>query len=125
MKLKIGFTLLEVLVVVIIITILASLTIPGFNKTKQAALDKEAKVSLKLIQAAQKNYFLKMEKYYPDSPPVGVSSVNSELGLNLSAVNWNYGVVSADSSSFSATANRSATAYFWKITQSDDEAVKS
>lgn len=90
---KKGFTLLELLIVVIIIGILAGLAIPNFGKTKENALDKEAISNLKLIQAAEKWHYLEMTAYYPSSlSESNIDNINNNLKLSLTTKNWTYTV---------------------------------
>ena len=55
---KKGFTLTEILVVVIIIAVLAALAIPRYIKSVETGRAKEARVNLNLILTAQKLYSL-------------------------------------------------------------------
>ncbi len=94
---KKGFTLLELLIVIIIIGILASLALPNFGKSKENVLNKEAISNLKLMQVAEKGHYLEMNTYYP-SPAVSTSNIaniNDNLKLSLNANNWTYTVWSS------------------------------
>jgi len=93
---KKGFTLLELLLVVIIIGILASLAIVNYAKTKEYVLDKEAISNLKLIQVAEKGYYFDMNTYYPSSASESnIANINDKLKVSLpsgSNRSWNYTV---------------------------------
>ena len=90
---KKGFTLLELLIVVAIIGILASLGFPSYSRAKEKALDKEAKSNLKLIQPAEKGHYLEMNAYYPSSgSESNVTNINNNLHLSLTTTNWTYTV---------------------------------
>jgi len=91
---KEGFTILELLIVVAIIGILASLAIVNYVKTKEYALDKEAISNLKIIQVAEKSYYMDSvpNTYYASSV---IADINSNLKLSLpssSQRSWNYQV---------------------------------
>lgn len=58
-----GFTLIEVMVVVIILGILAATIIPQFAKTKQDAMASRALTDLKTLESALERYFLHMNRY--------------------------------------------------------------
>ena len=60
-----GFTLIEIMVVVVIIGILAALAIPNYVNTREKALDKEAVAGVKLIRAADRQYYVQNETYFP------------------------------------------------------------
>ena len=80
-----GYTLTEILVVLVIIVTLAALAWPNYMRIKESALNREAKASLALIRAAEKIYRLEQGFYYPR--PAGttdvVSDINNYLKLSL------------------------------------------
>lgn len=87
-----GFTLIELITVVIIIAILASLAVPNYIKTVERAKDKEAIVNLKLIMAAEKIYKMGNGNYYPpgNTQTSDINAINLGLGLDLNVSTWNY-----------------------------------
>jgi len=92
-----GFTLLELIVVVIITAILVSLAIPQYTKTIERAKEKEAIANLKLMQAAQKIYKLEQGFFYPDfGTAVAVDVINENLRLDLNNNIWDYRIEHAD-----------------------------
>jgi prepilin-type N-terminal cleavage/methylation domain-containing protein len=82
-----GFTLVEVLTVLIIIGILISLAWPNYTNVKELAVNREAIANLRLMQAAERTYHLENNFYYT---PTGIDDLNSELKLSLTEQNWLY-----------------------------------
>ena len=69
-----GFTLVEIMIVVVIIGLLAAMAIPAFQKVRASSQDKAVTNNLRQLSAAADQYFLER----------GVSSVNSSdlVGTN-------------------------------------------
>lgn len=89
-----GFTLLEMLIVVVIIAVIAGIAIPTYNKTVRRAKIKEAEAQLELIYDAEQQYYLDNGSY---------TSNEDELGLgSLDSPNFDY-TITASINSFTAT----------------------
>jgi len=116
---------MEMLVVVVIMAVLATLALNNYGPFKETTLTKEAVTSLKLIKAAERIYRMEYGKYFPCTGggpcpgTAGLVDINQKLKLLLpQATNWDYKVVSSDANAnFTAKARRQSTGTVWCIDQ--------
>jgi len=105
-----GFTLLELLIVVIVIGILATIAIPQFLTSLEKARVGKAKNALGLISHA-----LKMHRAEYDSYVNATIGVNGTLHnyIDLHQVDadddWGYAITNASATTFIVTATKNAT----------------
>jgi prepilin-type N-terminal cleavage/methylation domain-containing protein len=100
---KKGFTLLELLIVVVIVGVLASLTISNMRSSVERTRSRSAQFNLQAIYNAEKRYKLRNNKYY-----VGANTqkdINENLQLNIQDSYFTY-QITGDGNSFNATATR-------------------
>lgn len=122
---KQGFTLVEVIIVIVILGILLSFAMPAYWVTQERALDKEAKANLKLIRAGERIYLIETGNY---TSCTDTSEVNSNLKLFIptgSSPNWNYmvdNVTVGPPPTFTGKVKRNVTnGRVWCIKQDTDE----
>ena len=122
---KEGFTLIEILAVIIIVGTLAALAFPGFGVTKEKVLDKEAKSNLVVIQGAEKIVRVETGAYYPAAGnTIVITDMNSNLGINLptSGTSWNY-KVDTDNSKITASRVPPTSSRVWTLTYTGSTAT--
>ena len=90
-----GFSLMEVMIVVVIIGILAALAYPNLEKYLKRARQTEAKTNLSAIYTAQKIYFTLHQSYTKDI---------NEFDLSLAQGLYKYTIPEASTSTFKAQA---------------------
>lgn len=98
-----GFTLIELIMVVVIIGVLASIAIPKFGNTKEKAYVAGMKADLRNLVTAQEAYFAEYVTY---------ASSTSSLNYNVSTGNSvNLISITATGTGWSATASNTGTAH--------------
>ncbi|MBU0759985.1 MAG: type II secretion system GspH family protein [Candidatus Omnitrophica bacterium] len=100
-----GFTLTELLIVVIILGILATLALPMLVKTIEKAKIGEAISNLNLIRTGQKIYFLEYSAFTSNLDRLNIEDPN-----DATSSYFDYSIPSADSSDFTGRAQRKSNA---------------
>ena len=119
-----GFTLTELLVVIVIIGILAGLTIPKFRKTTTRAKATEAKLMLKEVYSLQKAYSLENDVYGPSLEAIGFEQ--EQLKTQGGNARYNIEIVAVSDTGFTATAtsvvdfDKDGTFNVWSIDQKNN-----
>ncbi len=123
-KKRAGFTILELIVVVVILAIVAVVSLPAFNKIKENSIDQEAITNLKLIQGAEKIYKGGINAYFNAT---NATALNQYLRISLptSSAYWNYTVYNANNNVFTANATRVGSSRFIWINESLNNTVRS
>ena len=110
---RVGFSLIEIMIVVVIIGILATMAYPSLEKYLQRSKQTEAKTNLTAIYTAQKLYFAENQKYASNTAALPIE-------LQTSGMLYTY-TISVQSSSFTATATGNLdddnTKDIWTINQ--------
>lgn len=69
-----GFTLIELMIVVVIVAILAAVAIPSYQNSIQKTRRADAKETLTRVAAAQERYFFTENKYASDLTKLGFAN---------------------------------------------------
>jgi prepilin-type N-terminal cleavage/methylation domain-containing protein len=123
-----GFTLLELLVVLIIIGVLSTLGITHYGGIREQAMDKEAIANVMLIMSAERIYRMEEDGHlWFISADIG--QLNEHLKLSLTAGNnrnWSYAAnsVSGPVSSVCVEARRNgADGRSWRMFPNDERPI--
>lgn len=126
MQRRVGFTLLEMMIVIVIIGILATVGLAGYTKTIEKSRSQEAIANLRLIRAGERIYRVENARYHPN-PDNTVwannitdldTNINTPLRLNIDYRNYNFSITSANSgSNFIAQATRNSGTYIGSCIQ--------
>lgn len=116
-----GMALIEIIVVIIIVAVIATMGLVNYSGIREESLDKEARANLKLLQAAEKLYHIEFNPYY--YPTTGTetnhSLINTNLKLSLptGTPKWTY----QTDASGNAVATRSDGSRTWTLLIGNDE----
>src|SRR5205823_12496034 len=75
-----GFTLIELMVVVLIIAILIAIAIPTFLGARQRAQDKQAQSNIRNALTTEKTYYVDNQAY--TSTPANLSAIETSLDFS-------------------------------------------
>ncbi len=127
MLLKHGFTLTELMVVVIIVGVMAAFALPDYALSREKALDKEVIANLRAIRTANKHVYMQMEIYWPPQGGgwvTNMAAINGNLTTDIPANNWVYQIhTTGNGQRFDCWAQRTGPTgtRTWKIDESVNE----
>jgi prepilin-type N-terminal cleavage/methylation domain-containing protein len=102
-----GFSLLELLIVVAIILIIATIAIPSLLRSRQAAQESSAVAQVRTINTAEVTYLSSNQGSYGDVPSlIAQGFIDSRFTASVSGYNF---VVTASGTDYTATATPTST----------------
>ncbi len=122
-----GFTLVELIIVVIVIGILAAVGMPQYTKAIEKARGAEASAGLQNIQQGEKIYFANNEKYLISASDELTDTEETTLDVSLPQTGWKFQVTatstdgSGNALSYNITAKRKTGACSGKTTIQDSK----
>jgi len=113
---KFGFTIMELLVVLVIIGVLSTVAITQYRSQRERVLDKEAIAALKLMQQAQRIYHIDYGDYYPigSESANNITVIDDDLGVYLNNKSWSFTTYSGGSSG-AGTSTAARAGRSWKL----------
>lgn len=106
-----GFTLMELMIVVVIMGIIAAFSIPNYSKAVERSYERDGAVNLMAIYASQKIHYNSENTYVTGKD---IASLNSALELGLIANGMKY-ACNASSVNFDCTATRGNETFVLKV----------
>jgi Tfp pilus assembly protein PilE len=104
-----GTTILEVMIVLVIIAILCSMSVPSFARTLEQSRANLAGANLRAIWSAERMYWLEYRMYTADLSGLQAMGLLDPTIVSSQAV-YTYQITYADSNAFTAAATRTASA---------------
>ena len=112
-----GFTLVEIMIVVIILGVIATFALPAYRNASRRASDREAQALLRLVSEAEKIY---QSEFYTYIGCANTAACNTNLRLDLPAGgDWVYDC-NAPGANYCCQATGGKGTGEWNITQSND-----
>lgn len=112
---------MELIVVIVILGVLATLALTQYGSYRERALDREAQANLKLIVAAEKIYRMEVGGYYGTSD---ISEINDNFKLLLPTGGdrrWDYQTVAGADSVCAQATRTDSGARTWRMQNTDDD----
>ena len=98
-----GFTLIEIMIVVVLVGVIAAFGIPTFDKMIRKSHERNAILGLTLINKANEVYEARTGGYYNSGGAVDLAAINTNLSIDVKALDLTYSYTGV-AGSYTATA---------------------
>jgi len=120
-----SFSLMEILVTCVILSILVTLSIAHYGPMQEKVYDREAQKDVRLMHLAQKMYHLDFGTYYPAGPTPeyieDTATINTNLKLVLPTDNSKWTYTTDDNGCVEAERNNATVLRSWHMLINDTE----
>lgn len=99
-----GFTIVELLIVIVVIAILAGITVVAYNGIRARAIDSQSASEFNSIQKALENFY-SINGRYPDNSEMNGANGPTTLGLDMNTMSSNINPAQGFSTCNSSSAN--------------------
>lgn len=121
---KRGFTLIELMIVMVVIGILVAIVVPSFTNLKTKSFDSESKSDIRNMITSQEAYFAENQAYQTTSVPIGGRvDLDSDGKHDFQASAGVVVVVTAYTDGLQATAKHQNSPNTWCINSSSTQAA--
>jgi prepilin-type N-terminal cleavage/methylation domain-containing protein len=96
-----GFTMTELLIVVVILGMLISFAVPNYDKSRRRAYEKAMVSQLKMLADANKLYLSRNDTFYQDNT-TDIDEINTNLNLDLVLDKMTFSYASSTPRTFTA-----------------------
>ncbi len=100
---KKGFSLAEILIVVVVASVLVAISVPNFLRTIDKENARQAITYLRLIRSAQKVYYSNHQTYVNCT---NTADIQTNLGIEISGGDYSFNVTGASTTTFTAQATK-------------------
>ncbi len=93
-KLFKGFTLIEIMIVVVLVTVIAGFGLPTYDRIMRKSHERNAILGLTIINKANEIYEVRGGDFYIGGP-IGLAAINTNLSIDVKALNLTYSYTGA------------------------------
>ena len=104
---KKSFTLVEVLITVVVVTVLGALVLPHFARSTDKGRAKQAIAYLRVIRTSERMYHARNSNYLGCAPACTNQQIKDNFGAEVGETGYTFSITTPTTESFTATATAS------------------